>query len=173
MAVSNQYVAHAVECMARVAPVSYRRIFHGVGVYHQGQQFALIVNDRVYFRADEQSAILYEQRAMSVFCPSAAQRADVGFYHLPEEILANPAELIHWLRIAVEAAQNASSMENISPVESTLSLADVSAQDAAATQVNPGTPPNPSARENLSGKENASGQDMPFIEAPMRQIRAI
>lgn len=115
MAVSSHYVAHAVECMARVAPVSYRRIFHGVGVYHQGAQFAIIVNDHLYFRADDCSRPLYEQRSMTPFRPRAADMVESNFYQLPEEVLNNPAELIYWMRTAVEAAQNGYSLEQDEP----------------------------------------------------------
>lgn len=105
MAVSNQYVAHAVERMARVAPVSYRRIFHGIGVYHQGVQFALIVNDNLYFRADDQSRPLYQQQGMKPFSPPAALHVEFVFFQLPEGVLGSPAELIYWMRTAIEAAQ--------------------------------------------------------------------
>ena len=115
MAFSTHYVAHAVECMARVAPVSYRRIFHGVGIYHQGVQFAIIVNDHLYFRADEYSRSLYEQRGMSPFRPAAADMVESAFYQLPETVLERPAELIYWMRTAVEAAQNGYSLEQDEP----------------------------------------------------------
>ena len=92
MAVSTHYVAHAVECMARVAPVSYRRIFHGVGIYHQGVQFAIIVNDHLYFRADEYSRSLYEQRGMAPFRPAAADMVESAFYQVPEAVLERPAD---------------------------------------------------------------------------------
>lgn len=111
MAVSNQYVARAVECLARVAPISYRRIFHGVGIYHQGTQFAFIVNDRLYFRADEASRSLYEDRSMTPFCPGSIGSAESNFYQLPEEVLDTPAELLYWMRTAVEAARNSHAAE--------------------------------------------------------------
>lgn len=111
MGVSNHYIAHAVECMARVVPISYRRIFHGVGIYHQGVQFALMVNDRLYFRADQYSRPLYENKSMKPFSPSTALHGEFVFYQLPEEVLENPAELIYWMRTAVEAAQNSYTQE--------------------------------------------------------------
>src|SRR5690606_40057415 len=92
MAVSTHYVARAIECMARVAPVSYRRIFHGVGVYHRSVLFALIVNDRLYFRVDEHSRALYEQQGLRPFQPAAAERAESAFYEVPESILERPSE---------------------------------------------------------------------------------
>src|SRR5690606_39533017 len=94
---SDLYVARAIECMARVAPVSYRRIFHGVGVYHRSVLFALIVNDRLYFRVDEHSRALYEQQGLRPFQPAAAERAESAFYEVPESILERPSELLQWI----------------------------------------------------------------------------
>ena len=113
MAVSNDYLAHAMECLAHVVPVSFRRIFHGVGIYHQGVQFALIINDRVYFYTDSQSRTLYERHAMPAFQPFATQTNAFSFYQVPEEILQTPAELLYWMRTAVEVAQQASSFDDL------------------------------------------------------------
>ncbi len=115
MAVSTHFVARAVECMARVAPVSYRRIFHGVGIYHQGVQFAIIINDRLYFRVDEHSRGRYEQHNMPPFQPVAAHMVESAFYQVPETVLERPAELMFWVRAAVEAAQNGYVLEQDEP----------------------------------------------------------
>jgi DNA transformation protein len=106
MSVSQHYLAHTIERLAQVVPVSYRRIFMGYGVYHRGVQFALIVNDRLYFRADELSRELYRNNNMPAFQPGAVERSDSNFFQLPDEVLDEPAELIYWMRTAVEAAQH-------------------------------------------------------------------
>lgn len=104
MTVSQDYLAHTVERLANVVPVSYRRIFNGYGVYHQGVQFAIIVNDHLYFRADEMSRALYQAKGMLPFQPGSLERSESSFYQLPNEVLENTAELMYWMRTAVEAA---------------------------------------------------------------------
>ena len=64
MTVSNSFLLHAVASMSHIAPISYRRIFNGYGIYHEGVQFAIIINDRLYFRADEASRELYLAKRM-------------------------------------------------------------------------------------------------------------
>lgn len=108
---SNNFLLHAVESMSRIAPISYRRIFNGYGIYHQGVQFAIIVHDRLYFRADESSRSLYLAKKMTAFLPSVIATSESNFFQLPDETLSQPAELILWMRIAVEAAQGGSSVE--------------------------------------------------------------
>jgi DNA transformation protein len=105
MTVSNRFLLYAVESMCSVAPISYRRIFNGYGVYHQQVQFAIVINDRLYFRADDYSRGLYLAKCMTAFLPPAIGHSTSNFFEVPDEVLTNSAELIHWMRIAVEAAQ--------------------------------------------------------------------
>lgn len=112
MKVSNHFLLHAIECMASVVPVSYRRIFNGYGVYHQGVQFAIIINDSAYFRADEYSRRLYLAKKMSAFLPSTLESTESHFFQLPDEVLTQPDELRYWMRIAVEASQNGFAQED-------------------------------------------------------------
>jgi DNA transformation protein and related proteins len=111
MTLSNSFLLLAVEAMASVAPVSYRRIFNGYGIYHQGVQFAIIIHDQLYFRADHCSRDLYLAKKMAAFQPCALNTLESNFFQLPDEVLQQPAELIYWMRLAVEAAQNAYAMD--------------------------------------------------------------
>jgi DNA transformation protein len=115
MTVGNHFVIHAVECMASVAAVSYRRIFNGYGIYHQHVQFAIIIHDHLYFRADDYSRDLYIEKKMTAFKPRALEAVESNFFQLPDEVLADPAELKYWMRIAVEAAQSGYSLEDDEP----------------------------------------------------------
>lgn len=105
MNLSHAYLDRIIARLSQVAEVSYRRIFNGVGLYYRGVQFAIVINDRLYFRADEHSRALYQQKGMTAFQPRAAVNVESCFFQLPNDVLEQPAELRHWLRIAVEAAQ--------------------------------------------------------------------
>lgn len=111
MTVSQQFLAQTIERLASVVPVSFRRIFMGYGIYYRGVQFAIIVNDHLYFRADELSRELYQNHNMAPFQPASIERVESSFYQLPKEVLENPAELVYWMRTAVEAAQHGYDLE--------------------------------------------------------------
>lgn len=85
--------------------MSYKRIFSGVGVYHQGHLFALLADNRLYFRVDERSVASYRERAMPALKPQTAHFPGSHFYQVPDEVLHNPAELLYWMRAAIEASQ--------------------------------------------------------------------
>ncbi|MFO1389439.1 TfoX/Sxy family protein [Cellvibrio sp.] len=115
MTVSSSFLLSAVESMSQVAPVSYRRIFNGYGIYHQGVQFAIVIHDHLYFRADDYSRSLYIAKRMTAFLPSTIETGESNFFQVPEEVLNQPDELIFWMRIAVEAAQGGYSLEDDEP----------------------------------------------------------
>jgi DNA transformation protein and related proteins len=119
---TNSFLLHAIACMSSVAPISYRRLFGGYGVYHQHVQFALVVRDRLYFRADEESRSLYVAKHMTAFLPDAA--LDSSFFQVPEDVLNHPAELHYWMRIAVEAAQHTYSLEHDEPTQVELPISN-------------------------------------------------
>lgn len=105
MSVSHHALSRALHHLSEVAPVSYRRIFTGIGLYHQHQLFAVMANDRLYFRVDDDSVQPYLQRSMPMLHPRVAALAECHFYQLPEAVLENAAELMYWMRAAVEASQ--------------------------------------------------------------------
>jgi DNA transformation protein and related proteins len=104
MTTSNHFASQALERLAKVAPVSSRKVFSGVGLYHQGVLFGLLVQDAIYFRTDEFSRNLYRAREMPPFKPGVAGDIEPAFYRLPDDVLGNASELKHWMRAAVEAA---------------------------------------------------------------------
>lgn len=104
MAVSNHYLNQTLHHLSQVVPVSYRRIFAGAGIYHQGALFALVVDNTLYFRVDENSVTPYLERQMPSLRPGSALSPDSHFYQLPDDVLRHPPELLFWMRAAVEAS---------------------------------------------------------------------
>lgn len=119
MPLNSTFVTQALEAMAAVAPITYRRIFNGVGIYHLGVQFAIILHDNLYFRANEDSRCLFESKQMPAFQPRGADMVESFFFQLPEDVLQKPDELKYWMRIAVEASHQGEFLDD----ESTLDIA--------------------------------------------------
>lgn len=104
MNLSNAYLDRVLAQLSPVAGISHRRMFSGAILYYQGVQFALVVNDRLYFCTDDHSRPLYQQQGMGAFQPRLATQVESCFYQVPDHVFNQPAELRHWLRIAVESA---------------------------------------------------------------------
>lgn len=114
MSLSNAYLDHVIARLSRVAEVAYRRIFNGAAIYHHGVQFALVVNDRLYFRADDCSRLLYQQQGMKSLQPRGVSLPS-DFFQLPDTLLEEPTELRYWVRIAVEASSTGYPAEEEEP----------------------------------------------------------
>jgi DNA transformation protein and related proteins len=117
MSISQAYIEKVIAALKQVDHISYRRLFNGVGIYHRGVQFAFVVNDHLYFRADEYSRPLYQQKSMQAFQPLVASQVESSFYQLPDDVLQSPNELKHWMRIAVEAAHQGDFLDDETHIE--------------------------------------------------------
>jgi DNA transformation protein and related proteins len=117
MSVSQGYIDSVIAAMTLIDQISYRRLFNGLGFYHRGVQFAFVVNDSLYFRADEFSSPLYQARGMKAFQPLVSTEVESSFYQLPAEILNSAKELKHWMRIAVEVAHHGDFLDDETHLE--------------------------------------------------------
>jgi DNA transformation protein len=106
MAFSKGYRDFVVEQLERVAPVTARSMFGGVGLYAEGLFFALIAEDRLYFKVDDSTRPDFERLRMEPFRPFGEENA-MGYYEVPADVLENMAELEIWIRKAIEVAARA------------------------------------------------------------------
>ena len=56
------FADHVKERMALFGPVDIRPMFGGFGIYRQGLMFALIADERLYFKTDDLSQPQFEAR---------------------------------------------------------------------------------------------------------------
>jgi len=103
VAVSDSYRDFVLEQLGRVTPVMGKSMFGGVGIYAQGLFFALIAEDRLYFKVDDVTRPDFEQRGMEPFRPFGEDSA-MGYYELPADVVEDVAQLESWMRKAIDVA---------------------------------------------------------------------
>jgi DNA transformation protein len=81
-------------------------MFGGVGFYAEGLFFALIADDRLYFKVDDSTRPDFERQGMEPFRPFGEENA-MGYYEVPADVLEDSAQLQLWMRKAVDVAANA------------------------------------------------------------------
>ena len=106
MAFSKSYRDFVVEQLGRVAPVTAKAMFGGVGLYAEGRIFALIAEDRLYFKVNDSTRPDFERRRMEPFRPFGEANA-MGYYEVPADVLEDAAQLEPWMRKAIEVAARA------------------------------------------------------------------
>jgi DNA transformation protein and related proteins len=107
MAVIGEFHAWVLEQLGRVVPVTARRMFGGVGIYHEGVFFALMDADTLYLKVDDTTRRDYEAIGAGPFRPSADRPEVMQYYPPPAELLDDPEQLRPWVEKAMEVARRA------------------------------------------------------------------
>ena len=94
MAVSQGYQTFVLDQLRRVLPgVRAKRMFGGVGLYADELFFALIDDDVLYLKVDDETRHDFEQRGLGPFQPFGEGSATMQYYPLPEDLLEDPEAL--------------------------------------------------------------------------------
>lgn len=103
MPFSKEYRAYVEEQLSAAVPIQTRAMFGGVAIYADGLIFALIDNDRLYFKAGDLNRADYEAAGMGAFHPYDTP-ATMPYWELPPGILENPEELKVWVDKSIAVA---------------------------------------------------------------------
>jgi DNA transformation protein len=80
-------------------------MFGGVGLYREGLFFAVMANDRLYFKVDSSNRGDFEAEGMGPFMPFDNPDQVMQYYEVPAFVLDNPDELAVWMDKAVRVAE--------------------------------------------------------------------
>jgi DNA transformation protein len=106
MATSQSYREFVLEQLGRLTPVTGKSMFGGVGIYAQGLFFALIAEDRLYFKVNDATPPDFERRGMEPFRPFGEDSA-MGYYEIPADVVENVNQLETWMKKAIDVAARA------------------------------------------------------------------
>lgn len=108
MPVTPEYAAFIADMLESWSPVSIRRMFGGAGVHRDGLMFALIVDDTLYFKADDETRPRFIAAGAPPFSYAARGRtATLSYYRCPELAIDDPQRLVEWAEAAFAAAVRA------------------------------------------------------------------
>lgn len=108
MAVDSSLVEYLRELLDSVDGVTFKRMFGGYGIFRHGLMFALIEDDTLYFKADEQNKNEFTARDLGPFTyMKAGKRMPMSYYRAPEETLDNSDDMVEWAESAYQAALRA------------------------------------------------------------------
>jgi len=107
MAVTPEYREFVLEQLGRVAPVTSRAMFGGVGIYSEGLFFGLMDNDTLYLKVDDGNRGRFEAAGMGPFSPFGDDQHVMQYYELPADLLEDADALRPWVDGALDAARAA------------------------------------------------------------------
>ena len=106
MAVSSSFRTFVLDQLGRVTPhVRDRSMFGGVGIYTGELFFALIADDVLYFKVDENNRSDFEARGMGPFRPYGEAGEVMQYYQVPDELLDDTEALQRWAEMAIAVAR--------------------------------------------------------------------
>lgn len=106
MAVTPGYRAFVVEQLERVASITPKPMFGELGLYADDFFFAVVADDRLYFKVDDSNRSDFVDAGMGPFRPYGDERA-MQYYEVPIEVLEDVDVLEEWVGKAVSVAQSA------------------------------------------------------------------
>jgi DNA transformation protein and related proteins len=98
MAFSEEYKQKVLKQFTNIGPISAKNMFGGVGIYFEDHFFAVIVEDKLYFKTDETNREDFKRMNMKPW------EINKNYYELPEKIFRELGELKVWVDKAVGVA---------------------------------------------------------------------
>lgn len=106
MPVSAEFRDHVADLFAPFGEVKIKLMFGGAGVYYKDQMFALIADERIYLKANEETrkAFATEGCGPFKFENKNGEILEMSYWEIPPRLLDNTDELAKWARRAYEVA---------------------------------------------------------------------
>jgi len=103
----HDHVVHDV--LADVPGITSRAMFGGYGIYKNGLIFAIIVDEKLYFKVADSNKSDFASRGMKPFRYTMPNGKPYGmsYWEVPEEVMENREEMREWVDRAVSASKNA------------------------------------------------------------------
>ncbi|WP_256576116.1 TfoX/Sxy family protein [Bradyrhizobium sp. CCGUVB23] len=107
MVSSDSFAEFLCEQLVPLGRIAMRRMFGKTGVFCDGFMLAMVRDDTLYFRVDDDSRAAFKEAES--FPPLNYEKKggtiDLSFWRAPERLFDKPDELVTWARLALEAAR--------------------------------------------------------------------
>ncbi len=101
----SEFVEFVAEQMSFVGGLRIRAMFGGYGVYCDDRIFAIIVDDRLYFKVDPITRAEFEEKGLSPFTYVARGKSmTMQYFEAPPEVFEEPEIMRSWVQKAYGAA---------------------------------------------------------------------
>lgn len=105
MARGSDFIDFVLEQLAPLGNVRARAMFGGFGIYRGDTIFAIVLDDRLYLKANGETRGEYESRGLSQFTyPARGKTRRLSYSEAPAEVFEEPESMCEWARRALAAA---------------------------------------------------------------------
>jgi DNA transformation protein len=106
MRAADKLTTYLLELLAPLGPISARRMFGGVGLFHGGTMFGLIAREELFFKVGDANRSAYEAAGEAPFSYDTKSGTHTlgSYWRCPPELLDDAETLQSWARQAIEVA---------------------------------------------------------------------
>ena len=107
MVASDGFAEFLQEQLAPLGHVTVRRMFGKSGVFCDGLMLAMVTDNTLYFRVDDDNRATFKEAAAlpPLNYSKQGRSIDLSFWRAPERLFDDPEELVEWARSAQAAAR--------------------------------------------------------------------
>jgi DNA transformation protein and related proteins len=111
MVASNSFAEFLREQLAPLGRITLRRMFGKTGVFCDGLMFAVVSDNTLYFRVDDQNRVAFKEAESSapLNYEKGGRTIDLSFWRAPDRLMDEPDEFVAWARTAMGAARRVAS----------------------------------------------------------------
>ncbi|MCW8196612.1 TfoX/Sxy family protein [Proteobacteria bacterium 005FR1] len=111
----SEFTDYLHEVFENFGTISVRRMFGGKGIFRDGLMFALVADETLYLKADEESLSYFEERELSAFeYQRRGKMVKLSYYEAPGEVLEDREQAAVWAERSYAAALRAKRPRNTS-----------------------------------------------------------
>lgn len=101
----SEYVEYLEEVFEQFGPIAAKKMFGGYGIYYNGLMFALVSDDMLYLKADEENSGYFKIAGLSQFeYNKNGKSVKMSYYQAPDEIMEDREQAAVWARRSYESA---------------------------------------------------------------------
>ncbi|MDX1455491.1 MAG: TfoX/Sxy family protein [Gammaproteobacteria bacterium] len=105
---SKDFLDYLDELMAGIPGLRKRAMFGGHGIYSDDRMFALVADDTLYIKVDDNNRAAFEAEGSGPFVVEMkGKRGEMSYFNVPEAALEDPEAMRSWCRLGIDAALRA------------------------------------------------------------------
>jgi DNA transformation protein and related proteins len=106
MAVSAAFRDHVADLFEPFGAIVIKLMFGGAGIYFKDKMFGLIVDERIYLKANDATRPSFDAEGCKPFTfeNKKGEVMSMSYFEIPSRLLDDPGELAKWARRAYEVA---------------------------------------------------------------------
>jgi len=108
VAKNNEFVSYLLEMLQEFGQVRAKAMFGGFGIYRNEFIFAIVVDDTLYIKADDNNQELFNKKGLPRFSYlKNGKECFMSYYRVPDEAVDDVDVLNYWAQIGYQAALRA------------------------------------------------------------------